>query len=508
MSSMLTIDFGNSFTKVSVRARFDTRTELLRDSSLNFEELNICIPSRVAQVTKSGTTRWLFGNEVEQVHANSPGVRILANWKPQFFKGVQSRLSNGSPRDPVSKASPATQRTRSGATAVPTHAQKVVLGDADWTVVKRILNLEDEDRIGIESVCAKRAKDRNDQLMSHLDTDEETDMDVKALGLGFFRWLREFVNPFCLKQGLGPVESIPARITLPSFSGSMTKSELLLREILVEAGWKLADKATTLPEPLANALGIFTEGVNATHRPRKSTLVQPNYGEMFKQTGLLHVMREAILADGPKTSWVLIADLGGYTLDFAMVGLDLEDIESRFEGTIQGLPRIATYSEPIGVTDLDRRVSQVLDPAKKLIFSDLMNDSKLIRLESLHSILYGKLRPVRFRGTLIGEGAEFKRISETIEKFAAEIADCAEQFLDVHQYRKIDDLILTGGGMMIPAIRQSLEKKLKSAYEIRKIHTYTNPNEARTDSTHRMDEKLVRGATAIGGSSVYFDFAE
>ena len=68
----------------------------------------------------------------------------------------------------------------------------------------------------------------------------------------------------------------------------------------------------------------------------------PHYGVMFENTGLLQVIRQAILADGPKVSWVMIADLGGYTLDFAMVALDLEDIDSRFVGKVGELPRIAT----------------------------------------------------------------------------------------------------------------------------------------------------------------------
>ena len=118
----------------------------------------------------------------------------------------------------------------------------------------------------------------------------------------------------------------------------------------------------------------------------------PNYGKMFEQTGLLQVIRQAILHDGPSVSWVLIVDLGGYTLDFAMVGLDLEDIDCPFNGTIEDLPRIATHSEPIGVTTLDTRIYEVLSPEKKGVFKELEKDPDQKRMEAIHKIIYGKLR--------------------------------------------------------------------------------------------------------------------
>ena len=205
---------------------------------------------------------------------------------------------------------------------------------------------------------------QNGSLPKREPTSEETDLDIKFIGLGFFRWLKGFVDPVCKKLRLGPLEEIPVRVTLPSF-GSASKSELLLRDILEEAGWRIDTKMPTLPEPLANAIGTFTEGLNATHKPKGAFQIMPHYGLMFEKTGLLQVIREAILADGPKVSWVMIADLGGYTLDFAMVGLNLEDIDSRFEGMVDGYPRTATHSEPIGVTTLDRRVGELLSPQKK-----------------------------------------------------------------------------------------------------------------------------------------------
>ena len=122
--------------------------------------------------------------------------------------------------------------------------------------------------------------------------------------------------------------------------------------------------------------------------------------------------------------------------------------------------------------------------------------------------MYGKLRGVRFRNVTIGEGAEGKKVGRCIEEFSEEIAECAQKFLEIQQYTQVDDLILTGGGTMIPSIRRALIKKLESQYGVRKYHMFTDPGITVEPNNHRMNQRLVRGATALGGASVYFDFAE
>jgi hypothetical protein len=281
---------------------------------------------------------------------------------------------------------------------------------------------------------------------------------------------------------------------------------MLLTDILTEAGWRLDDRAPVLPEPLANAIGTFTEGRNATHRNHTA----PHYGQMFQHTGLLARMREAILHGGPKTAWVLIVDLGGYTADFAMVGLDLEDIDARFDGQIGGKPRLKHNSRPIGVTDLDNRVHELLPELKQKALDQVVADPDQQRLESFHKNCFGYLGRHTLKKVTIGDSTKEKgAIREVIAQFAAEVADDAEGFLDTYQYDKIDDLILTGGGTMIPAVREALCKRL-SHYGVRKVHLYMAEGEKPVSSIppHPLKSMLVRGATAIGGTSVYFDFAE
>lgn len=486
MPAMISIDFGNSYSKVGIRRDGNSPTDLLKDDSLDLDEANICVPTLAARIERNGRDNWVFGNDVMRYSENTEGLTVYRNWKPQFF--------NGETDGALHQAVGSSGLVDGGAAAAPSQ-----LTDSVWRDLKSRLNLSDESRRAIADVIDLETSQPEVQP-------EVTELDIKEVALGFFSWLNGFVDPVCRKRGLGGVKDIPVRISLPSF-GSVTKAELLLEEVLVESGWKLADRLPTISEPLANAVGNFTEGFNATWIPNRREM--PNYGKMFNQTGLLKVMREAVLHGGPKVSWTLVADLGGYTADFAMVCLNLEDIDGALEGECDGKPRTATISQPIGVTDLDARVVNALDESKQKAFEKLERDPHQRRLERFHRDVYSTnlSRPFHLRDVRFGDGEERDLIADCIDRFAHEIADYAEEFLEVHQYDQIDDLILTGGGCMIPAVRKALCDRL-ARYGVRKTHMYVAPAASVSGNYHRLDARLVRGATALGGASVYFDFAE
>lgn len=492
MSTMISIDFGNSYTKVAIRPSSDRPAELLTDASLALDELNMCIPTLAARLQDKNQERWDFGNDVMQHQVETPGLTIFRNWKPLFFKGVETRLER--------KRKLALQPV--SASRTPGGSKATGLTDEQWHGLQKQLGLPVSARAAIEAAMQATQEIERERISTPA---EETDIDIKQVGLGFFRWLRDFVDPVCKKKGLGRVEQIPVRISLPSF-GAATKAELLLREILEEAGWLPDRRAPALAEPLANSIGTFTEGRNATHQPRHSNLM-PHYGMMFADTGLLRAMREASLHDGPKVAWAMIADLGGYTADFSMIGLNLEDIDSRIAGSCDGKPRAAYYSEPIGVSILDHRIRDLLPESKRRDFDEMELDPDQRRLETFHRLVYGRMRPYRMRRVTVGEGKEMEQIRACVEEFAEEVADYAEKFMEVYQYDRIDDLILTGGGSMIPAVRMQLRNRLER-FGIRKTHMYVDPAEPLAKQFHRLPLHLVRGATALGGASVYFDFAE
>jgi hypothetical protein len=486
---MLSIDFGNTYTKVGLRLDSDAPGELLKDASLKWDDMNACVPTVAACFEPDGKTAWHYGTDVLKFRENTPGLAVYRNWKPRFFEGPGTRRA----------AAPAGRSVAVPVGGPALSAPPGVTADA-WEKLKGTLSPEELVKVWVNlgggsapvAVPAPPAV-------------EETEPIYKHIGLGFFRWLREFFDPVCHRRLGRPASEVPARVSLPSF-GSVAKAEMLLTHILTDAGWRLDDRAPVLPEPLSNAIGTFTEGVNATHLNR----TQPHYGRMFQHTGLLARMREALLNGGPKSAWVLIADLGGYTADFAMVGFDLTDIDARFDGEINGKPRLAHKSRPIGVTDLDSRVRELLPEPKRKALDQAIADPDQQRLESFHKNCFGHLGRHTLKKVTIGDSAKEKGlIREVIAQFAEEVADDAEGFLDTYQYDQIDDLILTGGGTMIPAVREALCKRL-SHYGVRKVHLYMADGENPVSSIppHPLKSVLVRGATAIGGASLYFDYAE
>jgi len=483
---MLSIDFGNTYTKVALRPTVDSPGVLLTDPSLKWDDqLNACVPTLAACHEHGGKAEWHYGTDVMRFRENTPGLTVYRNWKPRFFTAT--------PIGSTVSTRPAPVLAR-GTLDVPPG-----LTAEAWATIQADLP---PDRV--DSLWVKLHGQDGAAVTAQTESVEETDLDHKNIGLGFFRWLREFFDPVCRKHMNVPASEIPVRVSLPSF-GCVARAEELLKEILSEAGWTLDDRVPTLPEPLSNAIGTFTEGINAVHRSPPA----PHYGQMFQHTGLLSRMREAILADGPKTAWVLIVDVGGYTADFAMVGLDLEDIDARIDGRIDGKPRLAHHSEAIGVTDLDRRVRDLLSATKQKAMDEIITDPDQQRLESFHKNCFGHLGRHALRRVVIGESAKEKRvIREALAQFAEDIADDAEGFLNTHQYDRIDDLILTGGGTMIPVVREVLCKRLNH-YGVRKAHFHLLDGEKlpTSISSHPLNSTFVRGATAIGGSSVYFDFA-
>jgi hypothetical protein len=481
MPPVLSIDFGNSYTKVALRPGREERTNTIKDGSLSFDETNICIPTVAAEQTVLGQPTWHFGTDATRFTGETEGLIVYRNWKPHFFE--RGTLAAPKPaRIPVGAG-----RARAGAPPGIT--------EAAWAAMQQTLSPLQLDQIWTSLANPASFEDEKEEV---------TEPEHRVIALGFFRWLREFVDPVCLKRIGLHAHNVPVRISLPSF-GNMTKAELLLREILDEAGWKLDETAPVLPEPLSNALGTFTEGANAT-RQRGA---HPDYSVMFGNTGMLRRMHDAILGRGRSVAWALIVDVGGYTTDFAMVGIDLKDIDARLEGQIDGKKRLSHLSKPLGVSALDRRLLAVLPEAKQKALEEVLADQQ--RFEAFHRVCYGKTHRYTLKSTTIGDTpAEKKVVGDVVQKFAEDTADAVETFLEVHQYEEIDDLILTGGGTLVPKVRDALCARL-SKYAPRglKVHTHFADGETipGAKQPHKLPLELVRGATAVGGASVYFDFA-
>ncbi len=426
MSAIVTIDFGNSYSKIGIRRAPGEDAQPATDDSLVWdEELNICIPTAAAHAKRVGRSRWFYGVDLRKLPSNAKGVEVYRNWKPAFF---------------------------------------------------------DED---------------------------ESDLNAKqidAIGVGYFRWLREFIQPLMEQAGVADMEDVQARITLPSF-GSQTKAERRLIAVLNEAGWQSTEIAPSLPEPVANAIGVFSGGRNVLWQPDEyDDTLYPNYGKMFGGTEFFDRMGERSVDGGPNLHWVMVADLGGYTFDCAMVGFDLTTLDIPRNEKVGGKKRFATHSEPIGVSELDFRLREVLPADKVETLDGIIQEMDQQRLERFHKTIYQNQDAYIARGDVrIGEDGEMAAIQGLVQNFADQVADLAEKFIEIHQYQRVDEVILTGGGCNIPTVRQTLCDRL-TRYRYANAYVPSMAEESLPYNYRRVEPVQVRAATALGGCSVFFDY--
>ncbi|MEO0447788.1 MAG: hypothetical protein AAF191_17095, partial [Verrucomicrobiota bacterium] len=191
--------------------------------------------------------------------------------------------------------------------------------------------------------------------------------ELDVIARGFFRWVREFAEEVMRERGFGSLDEVSTRISIPSFSLG-TEVEYRLLSILGQAGFHVASCQPSLPEPLANAIGVFTDGRNVV-KERESDLDMEG---MFWGTRLQEIMqgREDGMSGAPRAFWTLIADLGAYTLDFAMLGFSTTDPRRTLRTTFYGRERFGVWSEPLGISDLYRRIRDGLYPAKRPVFDE------------------------------------------------------------------------------------------------------------------------------------------
>jgi hypothetical protein len=500
MSAMISIDFGNSFTKVGIRPDRNSESQLAKDGSLQLDDgLNICVPSLVASVWHGGRKQWYYGTDVLQLGNKTPTMKVYRNWKPTFFQDMVQTIVQDPPELVGAATSSGPERRISMAEA------------------KAI-----SDKFGIALAGVEEFFRSNGAVVVPDDKQVVAPDDKQTEGLskeflqevagGFFRWLRTFIEPICNKRGLADIGAIPVRISLPAF-GSQTKAEHLLVDILQESGWKTDDWFPAIAEPISNSIGVFTNGRNATHFPlRQGGREFQHNGRMFGESELFGALRERLLREGQQYYWAMGIDVGGYTADFAMLGFDLDEMDVQFNGKVNDMRRMASSSKAIGVRTLDERVRYVLPDGKQDYLREINDDPDQGQIETFHRKIYNRRESYETgKYGKIGAGAEQQDIHQCIHKFAEEIADYAQQFIDKHQYQRIDALILTGGGCNIPLVRSALFKRLaryRKDFGYAATYVPSGPQEKLQPGHRRLDPYLVRGATALGGASVFFDFAK
>lgn len=309
---------------------------------------------------------------------------------------------------------------------------------------------------------------------------------------------------------LKPYLDLPTRACIPSL-GNAEFGEALARDLLGRSGWNCSVGRTALAEPESNAIGLITRGRNATWFPSHVPYQRFNGRSVYlpRMIGrpLSDMLRAMTGAYG-----LLVTDVGAFTTDFGHVLFD-----ATYSTDTWNRPQVTHRSRKLGVRDLDRRVYKALsEPVQEAIAA-----APGIWEHRKRTLYSGE--PVAVRnpagGTfVIGEGAQGREIAGLVKNFAEEIWEAREAFLRDTGVKPTQGEALTGGGVLIPAVRATLVDRLREANtrwiydlqdaaEVRRQHTDINgyADERTIERQLIVNREHLRGGSAIGACSVFVE---
>jgi len=326
-----------------------------------------------------------------------------------------------------------------------------------------------------------------------------------------------------LKQALRPrlrefeAEDAPVRICVPKLDDVDVAT--LLVKVISDAGLQGAASRITVFEPESNAIGILTRGVN-----RMVTQPYQDFSEWVRQEAHLPsmldsklngLMRRAVLEDRADSIGVLVVDLGAFTTDFGFVELDARYTDANWKR-----PYVTQDSQRVGVRELDRRFRRTLGEVRPEALAALKPLSNA-DWERYKRLLYdGKtvMVPGPVGGVNVrvgGETRDQRAVEEATTRYASYVWDKADAFINSLGGRKVQKVCLTGGGASIMKVREYIKKNLLDRFDLveRDLLDPDEPTEAlgvdspaaERNARRKRNDELVRGASAIGAVSVYFE---
>jgi hypothetical protein len=204
---------------------------------------------------------------------------------------------------------------------------------------------------------------------------------------------------------------------------------------------------------------------------------------------------------------VLVMDIGAYTTDFGLVRFD-----TTFNTDLLNRPQIIQASYPAGIGDLDAAV-----------FNELSKE-KQVAIRGLSTSDWEKRKPALYRGeevalpdprggiVKIGRGRDAAILKEKITSFSERIWELRNKFLGRVSAGQIHCHALTGGGSLIPGITDRITSLI--AAEVGKLQpdllgalenldlTSADPH---SEAYRVKSRELMRGGSAVGGASVFFE---
>jgi hypothetical protein len=470
------VDFGTAYTKVALRRDPTADSTLVPCAG---GDLDFWVPT-VVSVDRRGAEPVVEFGERAAGHATGGGIDTYTNFKRDLF-------TNPAPVAGVPPAPPLDSLLTSeefAALATKYHVPPYqVAALRSLTSAARTLIAAPGER-GVSLTATKQA-------------------DAAKLTGHFFSWLRKQVIAACEKQGkLGlRFEDFPVRVTVPALAGGDVAEQTgckLFREALHRAGWPLHPERPFVAEPESNAVGILTGATNALNVDRNKMLL----GQMFGRGPLNTVVKGD---KNHQTYRALVIDVGAFTTDLTSLWLDTGGNAFLF-GTDGGFA-IQQKSVARGVNNLDADVLGALSQAKR----EWLEQQSRKDFANFQRAAYTDLNGIRPAGTSLGViGGEGDRaaIDPCVTEFGKRLVEEVKGFCAEAKPGNMQELILTGGGCSVPAVRNALIAAAQAhGGEFIRVHAPVarreKPGGPQIDD--ELKEPFARGGSALGGASIYFE---
>lgn len=328
------------------------------------------------------------------------------------------------------------------------------------------------------------------------------------VGVAFFTALQKALRQ---RSSLLERDDIPVRVCIPKF-GSVTLAETRLASVLEQSGLSPAIPRPTVFEPESNALGILSRGNNATWLPKPVNFMPYKGREVDLPRMLDSIELRTAFRHMREYFGFLVIDIGFFTTDFGYVRFD-----TSFSTGDWNKPAIIQSSVALGIQDLDHMVRNCLsDDARNAV-----QQLSTTQWDALKANLYQGLPVVVTNAdgsTLeIGGARDGDAVRDAIQQFAEKVWNARQEFAATSLDGRVHAQVVTGGGSMIGGIKDLLATRSSAELEnngddfvstmaplfkrVSKHRAETASPEARA----RRDTQLVRGGSAIGGASVFFE---
>jgi hypothetical protein len=471
---IFSVDFGSAYTKVALRTANEDTAEPVRCSD---EPQEFWAPTVVAADWSKSETRLEFGFRAADIKPDpARKIAVFTNFKKDLF---------APPPDDTAPAA---------------HPLDALLASNEFEALAAKHGVLPQWVGGLRALAGAARHmfgGPNDRGVS---PEQRKQDDARKLAHHYFKWLRARVLEACknLPHTALKYEEIPLRVTVPALATSRELDQhpgcRRLREALAGTGWRL-DARLFVTEPESNAVGVLTKGTNAFNKLKKKI----NFREMFNKGPFI-----TVLAGDPHhpTYRALVIDVGAFTTDFAALLIDSGGQKTGASATFN----VAQHSVPFGVSDLDRSIQQALPDEKRLLVEALPRKDFAALQNSVYSdgISY-RVAP----GKTIGGDADRAAVQGCLDEFTKRLKQETVAFCERLEPASMQELVLTGGGNNIPVVRDALiaaAAKLPGQPFV-KLHAPGPGLKKGITGTlvDKLDDKFARGASALGGASIYFE---